>query len=753
MKSEARTDAAGPSGYRSWPTTWRLAIVSVVLLSGLVIQINFLRNYPQPILFGDPGAYYIVGQKLQQAVAAIWEGTSWMEVLDSIRGYLYFVGVGLVYATFDLIRPHDIPFFRNVLAIINCLGMFGCFLLARRLSRSFAGGLVALTAAAVYPSFSVQTGRIFPEPVIGCLFVWSAFFFVKAVERSSVGWMFLAGLGLGAGFFIRAQLMSYFPVLLGAALLASAPWWLLCREHRRLVVALVISCLPFIVLWGIVVETVGEDLQEVESFGFWTFPAQQRYPYGFWMFLETDGWLGPYQLSNYPFYQTMQAEAADDPELSSSRVRQYAFTARYVASRFGESVLQLAENAYRLHARPANDYQWDYPFHRSVQSSFQKTIVVLAIAGIVTLAAGRAYVYGVFFVPVSVALVGTLGVTLARYNQPAMLILIAVAGGFLGWLPARLHRAHAPERKRVVVLGGMAVAGLVFLSLRPFVLNPLPDVARALDILAVLALVIVPFYAAHIVLPRGKHRLGLFLAWVSLTLVVIVHMARDRSWHQVKTELGGDIRGIEQEILLSAEALARLRNAVELFLVFDIHAPEGALHRAELEVNGRRYAGSLLVPAMPPFGESTTAGGRDPRRYRQWWALPLSYEDLPRAAPAVMDVKLFVPDGSTIVLYGDRFAAQQQRYEGPSFGDWPHLAALKLEYDGDYRIPVRTPLRSAGTRSFALDEHGGRTLLASVHRVRVLSLETRMGRLQWESEPIRVGLPSALFHGVSGVRA
>ncbi len=51
---------------------------------------------------------------------------------------------------------------------------------------------------------------------------------------------------------------------------------------------------------------------------------------------------------------------------------------------------------------------------------------------------------------------------------------------------------------------------------------------------------------------------------------------------------------------------------------------------------------------------------------------------------------------------------------------------MKLEYDGDYRLPVRLPLRSAGTRS---DRE-------SVHRIRLISLANNEGRLLWETEPI-----------------
>lgn len=80
-------------------------------------------------------------------------------------------------------------------------------------------------------------------------------------------------------------------------------------------------------------------------------------------------------------------------------------------------------------------------------------------------------------------------------------------------------------------------------------------------------------------------------------------------------------------------------------------------------------------------------------------------------------------------MYGDRFHDRGRVYEGPSFGDWPHLAQVKLDYDGDYRLPVRLPLQSTGTRSDR----------KSAHRIRLISLANNEGRLLWETEPVGTG--------------
>ena len=88
----------------------------MLLISGYLVQTYFLKTYPQPILFGDPGAYYVVGQKFQQGLSALLAGERLGSVFESVRGYLYFLGVGSLYGLIDWLRPKDIAFFRLVLA-------------------------------------------------------------------------------------------------------------------------------------------------------------------------------------------------------------------------------------------------------------------------------------------------------------------------------------------------------------------------------------------------------------------------------------------------------------------------------------------------------------------------------------------------------------------------------------------------------------------------------------------------------------
>ncbi len=200
--------------------------------------------------------------------------------------------------------------------------------------------------------------------------------------------------------------------------------------------------------------------------------------------------------------------------------------------------------------------------------------------------------------------------------------------------------------------------------------------------------------------------------------------------------LGSEVMEVEQVITLTPEALGRLRTAAEAFVVLDLRVPGGNLQGAVLTVGERTFAGAELVPTMPKLRESTATGGRDRRAYPQWWAVPLEAGSLPPNAGIPLRITLRVPAGLQVDLGGDRFSDQQRAYEGPSFGDWPHFVALKLEYDGDHRLGVHRRLESAGTRSALIASDGTRRAVPFVHRIRVITLGNDVGALEWESEPV-----------------
>lgn len=735
----------------SWRGTSRVLAVVGLLGLGLGIHLYFFAHFPQPMLFGDPAGYYKVGERLQQAVGRLRAGETLGAVFEWVRGSLSLLGVGSLFAVMDWLRPRDWAFFRMVLAGFNTLGMLGTFFLGRRLAGSFAGGLLALTLAALYPSYSVQTGRLYPDPVTGCLFVWAAVLYLEGLHRDQLRFMAAAGFGLGLALLVRAQIMNYLLTVVFLGLTATAWRWARQPRARRLVLAFLLGWLPWAAAWGGIVWAVGER-DDVVQLGNATF--KPLYLYGFWQFLETDGWIGPYRFKQEPYYQAMEAEARanHDPDLLRSRARQVGFTIRYVSKRPGESLLLVLDNAYRLYDRPANDYKWDYPFSYPWQVAVQRGIVLLALLGLVFFVSERFAQLGVFLLPLSLALLHGLVFPWPRYNLPAMPILMGVAGA----AGLRLTQTVG-ERVRgrtwrgpalALVLGGLlwGLARLVFLVW--------PEPSRLLGGLGLLILLGSPFLLCGSGPSALRPRRALAgIAWAGLALLVTAHLWRSRLWHQVETEVGGRAAGVEQEIVLTPEALESLRHASEAFLLFDLRVPRGDLSNTTLLVGERVLPGARLVPTMPRLRESTSTGGRDWRGYPQWWALPLSPELLPQDAARPLRVRLLHAGKSPLVLGGDRFTGQQAWYEGPGFGDWTKVVALKLEYDGDYRIPDRKALGGSQARSFLLGPRGERRSVPFVHRVRIVTLDHNQGGLRWETEPVPTGKGVVLgFGAFAGVR-
>jgi hypothetical protein len=654
--------------------------------------------------------------------------------------------VGTVFGVLDALRPGDTARLRDVMALANTAAMLGAFVLARRLSGSLSGGLVALALAAGYATFSVQTGRLYPDPLTAALLVWAAAAYASAISLRSRRRMAWAGGLLGLALLLRAQVLEYVLAVVALALLATARWWWRTGEGRALVLAFLIGLCPALVAWAGIRWAVGAR-DDVVRMGQVTF--RPTYPFGFWQQLETDGWTGPYRFKQDPFYKAMEAQArAGDPDLLRSRGKQLAFTLRYVAARPLTSLLLVLDNAYRLYDRPANDYKWDYPYPYAMQVFLQRAIVVLGVAGAALLVAEQPALAGVFLIPIALAVLHGLVFPWPRYNVPAMPLLIASAGAFVvraaGDAPWR-----APRARRVLLT--VAAPAIVTLALAVLVRGALPEAARVGRVLGILLVVALPFVVIAVKGARGRRVAA--AAGAALGILVVAHAVRDRRWHETSTRLGGDVAGVDQVIRLSPEALGRLRSAPEAFVVFDLTVPRGDLQDAAVEVGSRRWPGSALLPTMPRLRESTATGGRDRRGYPQWWALRLDPAAVPTNAGEPLRIRLRVPEGTQAVLRGDRFTGQDREYEGPSLGDWPNYVALKIEYDGDYRLPVTEPLRSLDSESAVVRRSGEIKAMAAVHRIRVVVPGSNEGRIEWETAPAAAAGPTTfVFAAYSGTR-
>jgi hypothetical protein len=316
-----------------------------------------------------------------------------------------------------------------------------------------------------------------------------------------------------------------------------------------------------------------------------------------------------------------------------------------------------------------------------------------------------------------------------------MLLFIALAGALIPALYARRQKLVDAFRRRPAATGAVILAGVALLLLDLVLRESFPEAARILRGASTLALLTIPFLLVRLAFAeRTRDTLLVAVAWIVLATVTTAHGIRDLSWHQTELALGERTIGVEQEILFSTGAWNRLRAATQSFVLFDIHAPAGDLESARVKVSDRTYPGKALFAAMPPMGESTTAGGRNPRRYRQWWALPLEPDALPRDSRS-LNISLTYEAGPAISLFGDRFRDAGRVYEGPSFGDWPNVAAPKLEYDGDYRLPVRRTLDSQGTRSYLLERDGTRFAIRDVLRIRVVTLQSNEAHFRWRIAP------------------
>ncbi len=236
-------------------------------------------------------------------VERILQGKDIVAVFVAIRGSLYFFAAGAFFGLADLLRPNDPTFLRLLLAMLNTLGLLGAFFLARILAGGRASaGMVAVSIGILHPSLATHLTRAYPDPLTGCLFVWAAVSFARGQRDSRLRDFASAGLLLTAGLLVRPQILG--PVLAVVAVLAAGV--ALVRPFSRLsVLALLSGCLPAAILWVglnaammVTAERRGAEDEFSGRYG-WTV-LRSTYPQGFWQYLETDGWEGPYRLRQEP---------------------------------------------------------------------------------------------------------------------------------------------------------------------------------------------------------------------------------------------------------------------------------------------------------------------------------------------------------------------------------------------------------------------------------------------------------------------
>jgi hypothetical protein len=186
-------------------------------------------------------------------------------------------------------------------------------------------------------------------------------------------------------------------------------------------------------------------------------------------------------------------------------------------------------------------------------------------------------------------------------------------------------------------------------------------------------------------------------------------------------------RAARHEIAPGAEGLARLAAAREAWVFLDLRLPDGRGPGLRVAFDGGAVVTARdLQPTMPPFGLATVRGGRDPRTFRQWWAV--------RFDPRMLRgdrLALTVEDASgESRIYGDLGAPRSSGVDaGLSLGQWPYLSVYRLMHDGEYRLPARQPLSGARRSVVA-----GRPVPGSLG-IRLVILDETAGPPPWEAGP------------------
>jgi len=687
----------------------------------------FLHHYPQAAPFD---AYYNVGLRLMRDLAASRSVGDLVAAFRAMKGLAYLVGAGAFYGPWAILRPGDFQWMREGLALVDAVNLALAatllFLWTRRL-------LAAVAAAAlwlIFPGYTLNLVRGYPEPFIVLCFLLSLLALTAGGRRKSLPLHALSGFLFLLSIFIRVQVMPFFMMACGLVLLLAARW-ILAAAHRRCALAFLAGWLPILAVWTLLLVEVRDPVR-LESFSFHAF--QHAYPHGFWLYLDTDGWMGPYSLRQYPFYLAMVEAARPDPDLLTSPVRQWVFAARYVLDHLGESARTVLVNLYRFFAKPTNDYKWDYPYPYGLQQVVQGLVSVIGLAGLV-----RAVRPGLPWAPL---VVYTFALTVPyaishvelRYHLPVMAPVLL---GAALWCDDARRWPPSSARRRAL-LGALAAATVTALLWTWCWRTGDPrwaPIAHGLAVLGSAATLFFFFRGTTKEGPRAERAAGATLGVLGAATLLAVGLS-DRTWHERHLTLAPGTN-LRQRIALAEDGRRLLAAAEEAYAVFDLGRAGSARRCVSVEVDGTRHGGEELFPAMPHFPLGTTAGGRDPAWFRQWWALPLGRAERERLGAEVEIGLLVSPEcrDTSMTLGADNLLRDEGRgYEGPSFEEWRKVSVYRLLYDGEHRLSVRRPRLVRGRRSGRV-EAGRYEPLGVDLRIDLVVPEPGGARLEWETAP------------------
>jgi hypothetical protein len=450
-------------------------------------------------------------------------------------------------------------------------------------------------------------------------------------------------------------------------------------------------------------------------------PRYHYYAYGFWQYVESDGWEGPWRLKKDPFYAALVEESRNDPGLLSSRPRQYVFAARYLSTRLDLAIPIVLGNFYRIFDRPQNPEYRGFVDPQAAIWIHRLALLCAVVAAVHLYAAGSPG----FVAPLLILSLGgfhALAWGWPRYVMPVLPVLLALAGVGLD-----LVIGSARERWRPWLVSIAAVCVLLVVAF--LVRDRAPELAWTLGMAGLLTAVVrfvrVPFGGAG----GSAVRIPSLLFALGLSVVVFGNAWRDRNWHERDISLQrGDV--VRQEIRISPQDVSVLRSSHDRMLAVDLELRDPRAKPWPARVNG---LDAVLEPSIPPLPESIPVA-EEGRAYPQWWVAPITdgMLDLVERDRALV-LELSIDDPGVARLKADRFRDQGTVFEAPSLGDWPYAAGIKPEYDRDFRLVRRMPLASRGAET-SIVRSGVKVALPLVARIRVIELDDRVGSVLFETK-------------------
>ena len=696
-------------GAASRPETRLSLAFGLLALASCLMQVLLL---PQPLVIGDPAAYHDIGRRFAGAMAEVRGPRDVADAVQTLRPYGGLAVTGLLYGGLLAVRD-DL----RTIYLAHALVTAGAIALLVRAAARIGGRRLAVVAgllALLYPTFPILCGIVQPEPVILLLWTLALDLLLRAREEGSPRRFAASGLAFALGLALHPQGLWFLLAALVLPAMAFVPA-LVRAPARSWAAAFALGLLPVAVAtaageaWSRPATRVLE-----ERHGFWAYTA--RMPLGFWLFIDTDGWQGPLRIDETRYARGFLASAASGAV--DGPARRAAYTARFVAENAGASLRTVLRNLRRLFHVPDNPFRRDWLFPYAAQVAWHRALVVLFLLAVPLALARRA---APLLVPVLIlASTYPLYHVFNKYAVPATPFILLGAA-------LALERLVFAERRLLAFALALAAAGLGAAT-RPgdLVLQGLPpEAARTLPAaLLVGGLAAALFLAARHWAEDRAARAACALAGALLLASGVAAARDDPSTWEIRVALHRDVR---HAIVPGADGVERLAAGPEAWVFLDLLLPDGRGEGLRLDFDGGAVVGgAALRPTMPTFGLATVRGGRDPRTFRQWWAV--------RFQPGMLRdgrVALAVRDTSgTSRLFGDLGAPQGEGVDrGLSLGQWPFLSVYRLMHDGEYRLPARQPLE--GSRHSHVDGGG----LPGSLGVRLVVLDGTAGPPPWEAGP------------------